>query len=1527
MELGISTDEGQQSQQHDDGRPPEAQAPALAQSQQQPPPALLNSLQTERSDLLPTNDYIHPARIQTTPPQQSVGMMEEEEEEVVLGSLNCDPPENVLNTNRQQQQQQLLLNRSQQMDDDDEKLREDRTRYLSSSSTSSATSSTSTSSSIKQSIYNNSSTNNFITDNISGNQTQIAPTIPNETTSIHHHHHHLHHHHHHHSIGSNPPPATTFNLCGQNISNSNSANSSSSSNNNIRDKNINSNNYQPIINYRSNDAKLIQNRRINFNSKARKCFELMCEDKVSKDSKLEEVHFSSPSSFRSTFIMTFSPDGQKVASTHNDHRIYICDLSTGKLLDTLEGHPKTPWCLAWHPNNKEILASGCLAGEVRVWDLRSKNCETWTSENNTIIASLDFHPKERILVIATSNDIHFWDWSEPEPFAKTTTIHDKEKVKFVEFDSSGTKLITGISNLPKYTSTNTNNSISSGFMGVGSGSSSGDSLQNRIIDGYLNHGTLDQLPSVAATTTDNMTQTSETTSNSNYHRNNNNSGDNSSNETHANFQNLQQANRNHNQPQSPLIFGTNTSNTTNEQDLTYRSTLTLSRIASLYRQLEALEDSMRHTSFSPYISPRPLNSPIESNIDVNTPESREAPSDISDRDATINIDNQPSTIPPNQLNNNSPSITLTEPAMTAEPAPSGTSLPPDPTVPSESFVVSFDESLEQLQLAPMIVDGRTINLSNVVERYPIDFPWQLHYMMQFESISQVNQNFIRISKLMSSVRLYRQIVQQILSGDSNQEHFQPNHILTAQSVRSGRNSSSMPVVFQNPFPIVTPMVDLSHRSTTSSRTSDPIMAIQFRNSARNVPLTTLCKIALLSARTICILRSQQLIESAITSFRFSDNQSSSATNDVVMTTSNNPDEQSNNESSTSNEFGQSQDQDSTFYSPLNQLYGTLLTVNHAPLTTSNVFINLTSLRKRINKLLDKLMISFQTQAEGRRLVDLIHNVAHSLTGRSWNMFLGGTLNDIRLDVVHTLCVFDLTLHLVRQVQFLQMQRLSAMVRVEESRRLAARTNNNNNEEYSNRLNSNASATTTTTTTTTTTSDGYSGSQTTISPERFYGSTSKAGQSTISSKRKDSTVSSDATPSDTSTKKIKLESNADNASDQTNNQPLTSKPEMIETNAKNIGHAHSNSSIDASPNQISNDQQRTINTNLQNISQSSDRSVVWNSPNTRQTSESLQRFLVATASSMSNSHILVRIYSRFNGNTTSNIPANIIEQNLEGSLSNAALNPVYESRRRSLSQDNNILPPIGPQESILGSSTNTLGSDLNSHHQGRFRQIHVYPANGPSSLGFASFDRHPHLHVYQSRGQHLWFNQWTIPVPVSNSNYRLQCWNFSSSTIPNIKDPQANLVTQKCRIHNSSSIDISNNGFLLACLVPRDDSTCIPNFDMKIFSLRAYDFGTCYYKLRQGASAISVSLSPSASHVVVGMATNKFISNDQNEDELSIARIYKLTSDLAVYVRDIKIKKDSSSSLNAIRWMPRGIVYNVGPQHHQRYQAGRMRGRF
>jgi len=68
-------------------------------------------------------------------------------------------------------------------------------------------------------------------------------------------------------------------------------------------------------------------------------------------------------------IVSVLLDGTKVASCHGDHNVYVSDITSMKVEQTLGGHPRTPWCVVFHPTQNDVLASGCLAGHVRVWDL------------------------------------------------------------------------------------------------------------------------------------------------------------------------------------------------------------------------------------------------------------------------------------------------------------------------------------------------------------------------------------------------------------------------------------------------------------------------------------------------------------------------------------------------------------------------------------------------------------------------------------------------------------------------------------------------------------------------------------------------------------------------------------------------------------------------------------------------------------------------------------------------------------------------------------------------------------------------------------------------------------------------------------------------------------------------------------------------------------------------------------------------------------------------------------------------------
>lgn len=113
----------------------------------------------------------------------------------------------------------------------------------------------------------------------------------------------------------------------------------------------------------------------------------------------------------STISIAFSHDKQVMASTHGDHTIKITCTKTGRLLQTLVGHPRTPWTVKFHPTSSSILASGCLGHQVRLWDWTAPEAELRCLSYIRLefaIISLSFHPSGQCLAIANGTRLHFW---------------------------------------------------------------------------------------------------------------------------------------------------------------------------------------------------------------------------------------------------------------------------------------------------------------------------------------------------------------------------------------------------------------------------------------------------------------------------------------------------------------------------------------------------------------------------------------------------------------------------------------------------------------------------------------------------------------------------------------------------------------------------------------------------------------------------------------------------------------------------------------------------------------------------------------------------------------------------------------------------------------------------------------------------------------------------------------------------------------------------------------------------------------
>ena len=100
-------------------------------------------------------------------------------------------------------------------------------------------------------------------------------------------------------------------------------------------------------------------------------------------------------------------------------------------------------------------------------------------------------------------------------------------------------------------------------------------------------------------------------------------------------------------------------------------------------------------------------------------------------------------------------------------------------------------------------------------------------------------------------------------------------------------------------------------------------------------------------------------------------------------------------------------------------------------------------------------------------------------------------------------------------------------------------------------------------------------------------------------------------------------------------------------------------------------------------------------------------------------------------------------------------------------------------------------------------------------------------------------------------YRIQAWDFSKCDIPDLTDTESNVVVPEAKIHNDASVDISEDGSILVTLVPSSVPTATV---VGVYGLTKANKGRCFASYSLEPSPVSVSLSPTSRHLMVGFTT-------------------------------------------------------------------------
>lgn len=129
---------------------------------------------------------------------------------------------------------------------------------------------------------------------------------------------------------------------------------------------------------------------------------------------------SAPPGTAATNVVTFSPDGSRIAAVNKANEITIRDATTGRLMTTLPGQDGYMSTLDWSPDGT-LLASGSNDGTVQIWDVAAETKRrTLTgfepldrayggagdvefSPDGRYVAGVQSHPSGRLIVWRTDS--------------------------------------------------------------------------------------------------------------------------------------------------------------------------------------------------------------------------------------------------------------------------------------------------------------------------------------------------------------------------------------------------------------------------------------------------------------------------------------------------------------------------------------------------------------------------------------------------------------------------------------------------------------------------------------------------------------------------------------------------------------------------------------------------------------------------------------------------------------------------------------------------------------------------------------------------------------------------------------------------------------------------------------------------------------------------------------------------------------------------------------------------------------------
>lgn len=127
-------------------------------------------------------------------------------------------------------------------------------------------------------------------------------------------------------------------------------------------------------------------------------------------SALKAMEFARFGQANDTQVITFSPSGQEIAYTWQDHIVYIQCVQTGQVKQHIVTQQGSPIHHLVYSPCGQFLSTVGQNGQIKVWDVFCQNLvASWDHPEKTPIQTLLYTPCGQALLIASENRLIMWD--------------------------------------------------------------------------------------------------------------------------------------------------------------------------------------------------------------------------------------------------------------------------------------------------------------------------------------------------------------------------------------------------------------------------------------------------------------------------------------------------------------------------------------------------------------------------------------------------------------------------------------------------------------------------------------------------------------------------------------------------------------------------------------------------------------------------------------------------------------------------------------------------------------------------------------------------------------------------------------------------------------------------------------------------------------------------------------------------------------------------------------------------------------